>query len=497
MTFYTQLFTSKRGPLAKVWLAAHWERKLTKAHVLECNLVTSISDIISPKVKIGLRTTGHLLIGVVRIYSKKANYLLTDCSDALVKIKTAFRPGQTDMPMERLEATHKSITLMEDFNVFDAQLPDPSTIDVVDHFSLNQSRAEEITLKEDFGNELLKLMDFGNESQIYHTGLMDMSFQSLTHHGDNFGDENKGFDLLDTDTVEVETPSLNETTLLDDERKAFALAPVAFTSNSERKKGKRKRKLLVDQNKELSDESIREQFSAWSDLVAPMDMAPPTLQLMQWKESGSADKLMMQPCSSIAAPQIKELFAKNIFHGKNYGVCDEVEVNRQDEEGQRDLSVPATANDSITDLPIDPDRTQNTSEPMGLDHTNYYQNSLELSGGENTWEITHPELPSEDSMFVHPSFKETQSTSLQSQELDGQDFEERNLTRQAQKLLVYLKSTRGTVFSLEALCEGASRSRAATTFFRLLILKKQEVLHLQQSTPYGDIIATPGPKFYD
>lgn len=50
MMFYTQLFTSKRGPLAKIWLAAHWEKKLTKAHVYECNLETTIRDIISPKV---------------------------------------------------------------------------------------------------------------------------------------------------------------------------------------------------------------------------------------------------------------------------------------------------------------------------------------------------------------------------------------------------------------------------------------------------------------
>lgn len=38
---------------------------------------------------------------------------------------------------------------------------DTSDIDVVDHFSLNQSRSEEITLKEDFDNDFLNLVDFG------------------------------------------------------------------------------------------------------------------------------------------------------------------------------------------------------------------------------------------------------------------------------------------------------------------------------------------------
>lgn len=80
-----------------------------------------------------------------------------------------------------------------------------------------------------------------------------------------------------------------------------------FSANSEKKKGKRKRKLVVDQTKELTNESITEQLSDYSDLVAPLDMAPPTLQLMQWKESGGADKLFAQPCSTVAAPPIKEV----------------------------------------------------------------------------------------------------------------------------------------------------------------------------------------------
>ena len=33
-------------------------------------------------------------------------------------------PGQTDMPVEGLEATVKAITLIEDFTAFDAPLPD-------------------------------------------------------------------------------------------------------------------------------------------------------------------------------------------------------------------------------------------------------------------------------------------------------------------------------------------------------------------------------------
>ena len=51
---------AKKGPLAKVWLAAHWDKKLTKAHVFETDVSATVEDIISPKVgSEGLVTDQH------------------------------------------------------------------------------------------------------------------------------------------------------------------------------------------------------------------------------------------------------------------------------------------------------------------------------------------------------------------------------------------------------------------------------------------------------
>jgi N terminus of Rad21 / Rec8 like protein len=85
--FYSELILAKKGPLAKIWLAAHWEKRLTKHQVFNTDLEASCVQIIKPAVPMALRMSGHLLLGVSRIYSKKAQYLLTDCNDALVKIK--------------------------------------------------------------------------------------------------------------------------------------------------------------------------------------------------------------------------------------------------------------------------------------------------------------------------------------------------------------------------------------------------------------------------
>ena len=48
--FYAHFVLSKKGPLAKVWLAAHWDKKLTKAHVFETDVEATVDNIISPKV---------------------------------------------------------------------------------------------------------------------------------------------------------------------------------------------------------------------------------------------------------------------------------------------------------------------------------------------------------------------------------------------------------------------------------------------------------------
>jgi cohesin complex subunit SCC1 len=52
--FYAQFVLSKKGPLAKIWLAAHWEKKLSKTQIYETNVQDAVAEIIQPKVCSGL-----------------------------------------------------------------------------------------------------------------------------------------------------------------------------------------------------------------------------------------------------------------------------------------------------------------------------------------------------------------------------------------------------------------------------------------------------------
>ncbi|KFU93126.1 Double-strand-break repair protein rad21-like 1, partial [Chaetura pelagica] len=369
--FYVHLLVNKRGPLAKIWLAAHWEKKLTKAHIFECNLETTVERIMSAKFTIALRTSGHLLLGVVRIYHRKAKYLLADCTEALTKMKTAFRPGLVDLPQEVSEAAYQSITLPEEFHDFETTLPDLNAIDVAEHFALNQSRAEDITLAEDYeSNILLCDRNFGEKPEAerklscfdtsiftssnslggdHNSGSMNgdksaLPEDTLSFEHDCFGDEEDAADMIeillrdepnglerdildleeqhhlpqdlpekstaiesncaDTNIKEVSHPT-NKTVLFLREEEGFVLEPVDDTGVTQRKKNKRKRKLLVDVEKELSCKAIYNQLNNCTDILATLDLAPPTKKTMMWKKSGGVDKLLAHAAQPVVHAKLQ------------------------------------------------------------------------------------------------------------------------------------------------------------------------------------------------
>jgi len=171
--FYTEAVLTKQGPLARIWLAAHWDKKLTKAVVFETNLESACESVINPSVKLALRTSGHLLLGVVRIYNRKARYLLADCNEAFMKIKLAFRSGLTiDLPKDQDNAKNQ-IFLPDDLDDLTV-LPEISQNELQSAMLRNTARIEEITRKHD-------------ARSLQHSGIFRDLLRNNDYEDDDFG----------------------------------------------------------------------------------------------------------------------------------------------------------------------------------------------------------------------------------------------------------------------------------------------------------------------
>ncbi|KAF2918898.1 hypothetical protein DAI22_08g094100 [Oryza sativa Japonica Group] len=99
-----------------------------------------------PEVPIALRLSGHLLLGLVRIYSWKVNYLFHDCNRMLSTIRTAFASVQVDLPLHADHAPFDTITLPDTFRLDDINLDD--AIRLIDTPDNHRKSLDQITLAE-------------------------------------------------------------------------------------------------------------------------------------------------------------------------------------------------------------------------------------------------------------------------------------------------------------------------------------------------------------
>lgn len=93
---------TNKGPLAQIWLASNMSN-IPRGSVIQTHIAESAKEIAKASgcddesgdnEYITLRTSGELLQGIVRVYSKQATFLLTDIKDTLTKISMLFKTSQ-------------------------------------------------------------------------------------------------------------------------------------------------------------------------------------------------------------------------------------------------------------------------------------------------------------------------------------------------------------------------------------------------------------------
>ncbi|KAM1263685.1 hypothetical protein TB2_028200 [Malus domestica] len=166
--FYSQTFLARKGPLGTVWCAAHLQSRLKKSHYTSTDIPSTVDRIMFPDVPIALRMSGHLLFGVVRIYSKQVDYLYQDCNVVLTTLRKTFASIDLNLPENAMQAPVQSITLPETFDLdaldldggvfgegaYDNHHASQEDITLPDQIPIATDRYVTITFDEDIQNEV-------------------------------------------------------------------------------------------------------------------------------------------------------------------------------------------------------------------------------------------------------------------------------------------------------------------------------------------------------
>lgn len=110
----------------------------------------------------------------------------------------------------------------------------------------------------------------------------------------------------------------DQTTLINNEEESFALAPIDTTVLKGTTKAKRKRKLIIDEIKNISGEEMKSQLANTSDIVTTLDLAPPTKRLMCWKETGGVEKLFSLPTKSLPSQALSKIYQRNLVSSSSF-----------------------------------------------------------------------------------------------------------------------------------------------------------------------------------
>ncbi len=107
-------------------------------------------------------------------------------------------------------------------------------------------------------------------------------------------------------------PGVDDTTLLSNVSDEFVLPPITTAQTpAARQAVRRKRKLVVDETKEIDSASMKTQLSDTTDIVGVLELAPPTRRLMYLKETGGIEKLFSLSATSIYSKSLQQVIGEN------------------------------------------------------------------------------------------------------------------------------------------------------------------------------------------
>ncbi|CAO3661362.1 unnamed protein product [Umbelopsis vinacea] len=514
---YSEAIISKKGPLARVWLAAHWERKISKNQFLQTNIEKTVDAITTEQQEaLTLRLSGQLLLGV------------------------AFKKGDVDMSDAHRHVTNmNAITLADDLTEFDILLPeaplnlnrDPNEPIMDLSLSMsNISRRQDITITQSgtdaqllslgFNDNILDGIEMGrdlfhpgveSDLQLADLGLDDMNEvemgrdagldRSLTM--DDIGaplermnikdanneefdfdlgpepdflptddlalerqaDDTSSFDLPDASMMTENNSALvPDTQAIGDDLLFDVEAPVqANTPQIHR------RRVIIDKITELPHDKIRDQINDTSDIVAEATFLPTSPEMLRFKtiETQGIKFFINLNAPVHLAPELQALFTRSRKRSPSVTSIGEDEDQDEHQRKQPRLIGQAAAEEQEDEEEYDI-ALGSGEEPV------VSKEVPETQAGIMPYEAEISQVTTSSSSQITPSgiSKHTSETIERLQAM----FEEKNQAGEEPK--VAYQQIAG---------QDIKRADAVKLFFDVLVLSTKDMIKVKQAKPYGEI----------
>ncbi|ANZ77934.1 BA75_04682T0 [Komagataella pastoris] len=549
MLYHDQLLT-KEGPLAQVWLAANLEKKLTKAQLLKTSIPESTDAIresssIDPSTvqkdhnasqtalePLALRLTGQLLYGVVRIYSRKAKYLLDDVNEALLRIKTAFRSSNSvTLPAEKtVLSSINAIALRDTVTENELLYQEPLNFDdllgsqeapgeeVGNNTSIEIGRGHEVDDLENNPAEATLDLDFdlGDNDQGDNdldvdqsieigrdddnilaqdsTAIPELTFENIP--ADNALDEPFDFDMgpltpfAEEDEVneastpqDTDVPEIHQPQTVSPQKRRTSLWEKFQDSDVVRTT---KRKIIIDTVTEIPSDVIKKQLKT---PPASTDDEEGLTQHEDQLDDATKIRLLLQSSNEgIMKPNLFSTLENEYKRRK----LNEEEIEKSielDVEGE--LNEPAQQQDDANDFNVDfdePPQDQDISFGFGD------QSGLDFNDQDEPFEGSIPS-------FQYGS--QDENTVNDEEENASTEFNNGVVSESTYKIVSYLKEGLGETMTdsktmtfsqlvskdleLDSSSSTNSKRKATRAFFELLVLASSDAVSLKQETLFGEL----------
>lgn len=148
--FYVPVVLGRKGPLSVVWLAAHIDKKVSKNQILNTDIPAIIEMLLNSQLKISLRVTSDLILGICKIHHRQTKYFFDDTKRIFELAQVYFNrldsKRRIDLPENKRQAPLSSINLPEIFDFDDLNFAElsPPVIDVKRRVSRHSITLNEI-----------------------------------------------------------------------------------------------------------------------------------------------------------------------------------------------------------------------------------------------------------------------------------------------------------------------------------------------------------------